>query len=182
MPFPEIAISEDIIRTLQTAATLFAAYFVAVWMSLVVWTFMDVRSRTNDLFIQAFGVLLVLGLNFPGLLLYFLLRPQETLAEQYRRSLEEEAILQDMEKLDACPGCKRAVREAYLICPYCTMRLKQTCKQCAQPLGLNWKACPYCTTQVEAPQLAAAPAAQLLPVDSADNLVRPATQTVVRSD
>ncbi len=182
MPFPEINISEDILQAAQMVATIIGAYFLAVWLSLAVWAFMDIRSRTNDVVVQAFAVLLVLGLSLPGLLLYFLLRPQETLAEQYRRSLEEEALLQDLEKLSACPACKRAVKDDYLLCPYCQSRLKQPCKQCGQPLNLTWKACPYCATAIKEPQPATGRQAQQPTAVEASDNVRSGSQTSMTGD
>ena len=44
-------------------------------------------------------------LNVPGLLIYIFLRPRETLSEAYERSLEEEALLQEIEEKPVCPGC-----------------------------------------------------------------------------
>ena len=181
MPFPEIIISEDILQAAQMVATIVGAYFLAVWLSLAVWAFMDIRSRTEDIFVRAFAVLLVLALNVPGLLLYFLLRPQETLEEQYRRSLEEEALLQDLEKLSACPACKRAVKDDYLVCPNCQRRLKQPCRNCRQPLSLNWKACPYCATAIKEPQAAVERPAQPTAVEASDS-VRSGSQTAMTGD
>ena len=96
MPFPEINISPDVLLVIQVILAFLAAYLLALWLSLVIWTYMDIRSRSRDFFARVFAALLVLVLGLPGLLLYLILRPQETLAEQYRRSLEEEAILEDL--------------------------------------------------------------------------------------
>ena len=148
MPFPEISIGPEVLLVIQVVLAFLAAYLLALWFSLVIWTFMDIRSRSRDFFAHVFAALLVLVLGLPGLLLYLILRPQETLAEQYRRSLEEEAILEDLEKQLACPTCKRAVQSDFRICPYCQTQLKQACQQCGQPLNAQWKACPYCATPV----------------------------------
>ena len=148
MPFPEISIGPEVLLVIQVVLAFLAAYLLALWFSLVIWTFMDIRSRSRDFFAHVFAALLVLALGLPGLLLYLILRPQETLAEQYRRSLEEEAILEDLEKQLACPTCKRAVQSDFRICPYCQTKLKQACQRCGQPLNAQWKACPYCATPV----------------------------------
>ena len=42
--------------------------------------------------------LLVLVFSVLGLIIYLILRPRETLAEAYARSLEEEALLQELEE------------------------------------------------------------------------------------
>ena len=74
-------------------AVVFAAVFVAsVWLSLVMWAYRDMRQRSRDPLAQALVALLVLLLNVPGIFVYILLRPRETLSEVYeaifgRRSL-----------------------------------------------------------------------------------------------
>ena len=45
----------------------------------------------------------------PGLLLYLILRPKETLDQAFQRALEEEYLLQDLDDLRCCPGCQRTV-------------------------------------------------------------------------
>ena len=70
-------------------------------ISIVIWTFRDIRSRSRDIFAQILATLMVLVFfplfPLPGLALYMLLRPRETLSEVYERSLEEEALLQGIE-------------------------------------------------------------------------------------
>jgi RNA polymerase subunit RPABC4/transcription elongation factor Spt4 len=84
----------------------------------------------------------VLGLF--GVIIYVLLRPQETLTEAYERSLEEEALLQNIETRPICPGCGRAVKDAWQVCPYCHTKLKKPCVHCGELLELPWNLCPYC--------------------------------------
>jgi RNA polymerase subunit RPABC4/transcription elongation factor Spt4 len=79
-----------------------------------------------------------------GLLLYLLLRPRETLAEVYERSLEEEALLQDLEERVVCPGCRRKIEEDWQVCPDCHTILKKTCLNCGHLLHLRWNICPHC--------------------------------------
>jgi RNA polymerase subunit RPABC4/transcription elongation factor Spt4 len=81
-------------------------------------------------------------------LIYYLLRPRETLAEAYERELEEEALLHSLEEQSACPSCKQRADPDYLICPNCHTQLKQTCPQCGRILRLTWTVCPYCAHPV----------------------------------
>lgn len=129
---------------LQVIVALFGAFFLAFWVSLVIWTFRDVRSRSRDIFAQLLATLMVMVFNLPGLLFYFILRPQETLVEAYERSLEEEALLQDIEERLVCPGCKRKIESDFIICPDCHTRLKKSCPNCRRLLHLKWNICPYC--------------------------------------
>ena len=129
---------------LQLVIALVGAFFLAFWVSLIVWTFRDVRSRSRDVFAQLLAVLMVIVFNVAGLVLYFMLRPQETLAEQYERALEEEALLQDIEERYNCPGCKHKIRADFQYCPSCHTRLKQVCPSCGKLIQLQWDMCPYC--------------------------------------
>lgn len=120
------------------------AYTAVFSLSLVYWVYRDSRSRTNDLVSQMVAVVLVVVFNVLGLFIYLILRPKETLTEAYERSLEAEAMLQELEHANACPSCRRRVQDDYLLCPYCRTGLREPCGQCGRPLSLGWVACPYC--------------------------------------
>ena len=142
---------------LQFIVAFLGAYLIAFWFSLVVWVYRDIRSRSHDPIVWVFATILVLFFTIPGLLLYFILRPSETLAEQYERSLEEESLLQEIEQQLACPVCKRRVEDDFLICPVCRTKLKQVCQRCGRLLNLHWDICPYCISEV-APRVPTGPA------------------------
>lgn len=145
---PEIQIPAAVITGLQVLLAFSGAFFIALWLSLIIWTFRDARSRSRDVFAILLATLMVVVFGPLGLLLYFLLRPSVTLAELYERSLEEEALLQDLEERPRCPGCSRQVNEAWIICPDCHTTLKKNCPNCHQSLHLSWNICPFCATGV----------------------------------
>jgi len=130
--------------TAKMVGTVIAIYLAAIWLTLVFWTYRDIRQRTRDPILQTVAVLLVLLFFLPGHWIYLIVRPRYTLTELYERSLEEEALLQDLEDQKACPTCKRRVRDDFLICPSCRTQLKETCRSCSKPLSYAWVACPYC--------------------------------------
>ncbi len=139
------------IRTIiELVLAFLGAYFFALLFSLVVWTFRDIRSRTHDVIAQFLATLLVLVFNLPGLVLYVILRPKETLAQAYERSLEEEYLLQDIDEQHLCPGCKRKIQDDYMLCPNCHTELKHPCTACGRLLDLPWEVCPYCGVEVAA--------------------------------
>jgi len=129
------------------AGTIAVAYVLVLWISIIAWTYRDIRDRTRDAAFQIVAVLLVLVFNILGWFIYMLLRPGETLAQAYARSLEEEALLQELEEQGICPSCKRYVTADFVICPYCRTQLKEPCANCGRPLNFNWVACPHCATQ-----------------------------------
>lgn len=132
---------------LKIGAGLLGAYLAVLWLSLAVWTYQDLGSRSRDGLAQALAALLVLVFSLPGLILYLLLRPRETLAEAYERSLQEESLLQAIEEQLVCPNCRRRVEPEYLVCPTCRTHLKRPCPSCQRPLQLRWEVCPYCGQQ-----------------------------------
>ena len=75
------------------------AFIIAFWLSLIFWAFRDIRKRTGDRLMQILAVIVVTILFLPGVLVYLILRPQQTLEEEYQKSLEEEALLNTIESL-----------------------------------------------------------------------------------
>ena len=133
---------------LSALVAVLTALMVAFWVGLAIWTFRDIRARTTDFFAWILATVLVLIAGPIGWLLYFLLRPRETIAEAYDRQLEEEALLRDITTRRACPSCQTVTEPDWLICPRCQTDLRHTCVNCSRPLELDWVACPYCTTPV----------------------------------
>jgi RNA polymerase subunit RPABC4/transcription elongation factor Spt4 len=122
------------------------AFLAALWVSLVVWTYRDIRARARDPLVQILSTLLVAVLNIPGILVYLILRPQRTLEEEYQHTLEEETLLQSLEDQLLCPGCERRVHEDWQVCPNCQTRLRKPCPHCERLMELPWNICPYCGT------------------------------------
>ncbi|MFP3897371.1 MAG: zinc ribbon domain-containing protein [Anaerolineales bacterium] len=120
------------------------AYLIALYVGLIVWTFRDIRSRSRDLLAQIMATFLVALFTVPGLLIYLLLRPQETLMEAYERELTEEAIVQELETQRACPNCRHSVEADFIVCPYCHQQLRLRCVGCGRLLNPEWDVCPYC--------------------------------------
>jgi RNA polymerase subunit RPABC4/transcription elongation factor Spt4 len=147
------------------------AMVAAFWLALLIWTFRDMRARSRDIFAQILAALLVAVLFLPGWVIYLMLRPKETLAEAYERSLEEEALLQGIEEMLACPGCGLRVQGDFVVCPNCHTKLKKPCQGCGRALNLRWGVCPYCGT----PALGGVPAAAPQPVAAAQPTAAEAT-------
>lgn len=136
---------------------IFGALLAALWLSLIIWTFRDMRLRSRDPFAQILAALVVAALPAVGLLIYVILRPPETLAEAYERALEEEALLQEIEERPACPGCSRTVEANWMLCPHCHTRLKKVCPDCNSLMELQWNLCPFCGNRQIDPYMATPP-------------------------
>jgi RNA polymerase subunit RPABC4/transcription elongation factor Spt4 len=120
------------------------AFIAALWLSLVIWTYRDIRLRARDPLARILATLVVAVLFLPGSVIYLILRPPHTLEEEYQHSLEEEALLQSIEDSSLCPGCSRRVKDNWIVCPNCHTKLKKNCHQCGKLMDLPWNLCPYC--------------------------------------
>ena len=143
-----MSIEEVIARAFQLLIAMTGAYVVALWFALVVWTFRDIESRSRSVVAQIFSTLVVVLFFVPGVLIYLILRPKQTLDEAFARSLEEEYLLQDLEDLSLCPTCHRPVRDEFVVCPACYTELRRACPACARLVDLNWAVCAYCATEL----------------------------------
>jgi hypothetical protein len=131
-------------RSLTYLTAFFGAFLAALWVSLIFWTLRDIRRRSEDRLVQILAALTVALLNFPGLVIYLILRPGETKDELYLRTLEEEALLSQIEERTLCPGCSSQVESDWVVCAFCHTRLRKSCRSCGKLLELPWQICPYC--------------------------------------
>jgi RNA polymerase subunit RPABC4/transcription elongation factor Spt4 len=126
-------------------------WLLLLWLSIIVWVYRDIRERTRDIGLQVLAVFIVMmffpGFNIPGLALYLMMRPRESLEEAYSRSLEEEALLREIGDEGLCPSCRRFVERSWRVCPFCQTQLKDICHDCQQLLSFNWVVCPFCTAE-----------------------------------
>lgn len=144
-----------IINTITQVTGLLIGYvitfLIVFWISLVVWTFRDVRARTQDFLTQVLATLLVAVFFVFGLFIYMILRPRQTLAEVYERQLEEESLLAEMTERQTCNNCHARVEGDFQICPSCGQKLKRPCPKCERLLELRWTFCPYCASNMGGP-------------------------------
>ena len=122
------------------------AFLAALWVSLVIWTYRDIKSRARDNLVFILAPLIVALLSLPGFLIYLVLRPQFTLEEEYQKTLEEEALLQAIEDQPVCPGCERRIESDWQVCPNCHTKLRKSCQNCGKLMDLPWNICPFCAT------------------------------------
>lgn len=127
------------------------AFIISLWISLIIWTYRDIRNRSDDLLLRILAVLIPVLLFLPGIVIYLILRPQKTTEEKYQAALEEEALLSTLEESEVCPGCERNIKPDWMVCPSCHTILKKKCAACGNLIELSWDICPYCSLEL-APQ------------------------------
>ena len=129
----------ELLNTIGMILELFVAgttaLLVAFWIGLVVWTFRDIRSRTRDVFAWFLATVLVLILGPIGWLLYFLLRPRETLAQVYDRQLEEEVLLRDITVRRGLPQMPDRHRGGLAVVPALRHRAAPSMRRLRPPAG-----------------------------------------------
>jgi RNA polymerase subunit RPABC4/transcription elongation factor Spt4 len=135
-------------KVLGVSVGFLVAFVVIFWISLIVWTFRDIRARTQDFLLQIAATLLVAIFFIGGLFIYLILRPRQTLGEIYERQLEEESLLAEMTERQTCNNCHARVESDFQICPSCGQKLKRPCPKCERLLELRWAFCPYCATNL----------------------------------
>lgn len=153
--------SSNILDTLSKALGVvigfLVAFLVIFWISLIIWTFRDIRSRSQDFLVQILSTLLVAVFFIGGLFIYMILRPRQTLAEIYERQLEEESLLAEMTERQTCNNCHARIESDFQICPSCGQKLKRPCPKCERLLELRWAFCPYCATNLASIPLGSIP-------------------------
>src|SRR5256885_16248974 len=136
--------------TWHVVVNLLIFFAIVLWLSVAYWVYKDAKRRIDDPVLVAVSVAVGLVLPYVGALVYMLFRPPEYLEDVRERELEIKAMEERLSRRDMhCPVCRAEVDPAFLICPVCTTRLRQSCANCKAPLEALWQVCPYCETPVE---------------------------------
>jgi double zinc ribbon protein len=147
MPFAIFDITNN---GLNLAVTLFILMLVAVWLALIVYTYLDARRRVTDPFLVACATIASF-IPYIGTAVYAILRPPEFLEDAHERELEIRAAELRVRQLTelSCPNCEYPVEKNYLRCPNCQHSLKDPCPSCGKPVDPRWAVCPYCESALE---------------------------------
>jgi RNA polymerase subunit RPABC4/transcription elongation factor Spt4 len=134
-----------------------AFYVVLLWAATAYWAYRDLQTRTtNPLapYLAAALIVLFTPVFFVfGVIVYRILRPNETVAEANERALAEEAMMVEIESQPHCANCSRQVHEDWIICPTCRNRLRRVCPNCSRLVELDWSLCAWCGKDFERPQV-----------------------------
>ena len=153
----------------QLASQLIVIYVVLLWLGTAYWAFRDMQARTENPILPYFAAALIIFftplLFIFAVVLYLIVRPRETLAEVYERSLAEESLLAEVEKNELCPVCRDRVDADWLVCPNCRTRLHRVCPSCNRLAEPSWPLCAFCGREFERPARAATRARPTPPVE-----------------
>src|ERR687897_1650322 len=144
----------------QAAIQLSVIYIVLLWLGTAYWAFRDMQARTENPILPYFAAALIIFftplLFVFAVILFLIVRPRETLAEVYERSLAEESLLAEVEKNELCPVCRDRIDSDWLVCPNCRTRLHRVCPSCNRLADPSWPLCAFCGREFERPARAAA--------------------------
>lgn len=123
--------------------TILVIYVFVLWAALVIWTWLDASSRTNNILYRLGATLIVVFGSLLGVAIYVLLRSGTTKEDNSIREIEE-AVIASQSQLQACPNCYHSIRRDFSFCPSCSHKLTTECNSCQKKINKNWNACPYC--------------------------------------
>jgi RNA polymerase subunit RPABC4/transcription elongation factor Spt4 len=137
----------------ELVGQLIVVYAVLLWLGTAYWAFRDMQARTENPILPYFAAALIIFftplLFVFAVVLYLIVRPRETLAEVYERSLAEETLLAEVEKNRLCPTCRQRVGADWLVCPHCRTRLHRVCPACSRLAEPDWALCAFCGKELE---------------------------------
>ncbi len=137
----------------QLSTQLIVIYVVLLWLGTAYWAFRDMQARTENPILPYFAAALIIFftplLFLFAVVLYLIVRPRETLAEVYERSLAEESLIAEVEKNELCPVCRDRVDSDWLVCPNCRTRLHRVCPSCNRLAEPTWPLCAFCGHEFE---------------------------------
>ena len=135
------------------AGQLVVIYTVLLWLGTAYWAFRDMQARTENPILPYLAAALIIFftplLFIFAVVLYLIVRPRETMAEVYERSLAEESLLAEVEKQESCPTCRDRVEPDWLVCPNCRTRLHRVCPSCNRLADTAWALCAFCGREFE---------------------------------
>lgn len=122
--------------------------FIIFWLVIVGWVWIDSSERTSRKGLRFVYMLLAIVLNIPGLIIYLIIRPSETIEEIYWADLERRYLKFETSELGDCPKCGHQLYPGYVFCTNCGFELKKRCPKCNVLINKDHKFCEYCGEQI----------------------------------
>ncbi len=119
-------------------------YYIIVWILVLAWVWTDISARTENWFLRILCMVIVSVLSFPGLIIYILIRPKDTVEEIFWSDLERRYLLYETDGLEDCEVCGYSLTPDYIHCPNCGETLKRYCEECEVYVKKEFNYCPFC--------------------------------------
>lgn len=121
---------------------------VVFWLFIIGWVWVDSGERTSKRGLRVGYVLLSVFLNIPGLIIYLIIRPSETIEEIYWADLERRYLKYETADLGDCPKCGSQLFPGYVHCTNCGYTIKARCPKCNILVNKDHKYCEFCGFQL----------------------------------
>ena len=128
--------------------TILGLILVIFWLVIIGWVWVDSGERTSKKGLRFWYLLLVIVLNIPGLIIYLIVRPSETIEEIYWADLERRYLKYETSELGDCPKCGSQLYPGYVFCTNCGSRIKVRCPKCNVLVDKDHKYCEFCGFQI----------------------------------
>lgn len=122
--------------------------FVLFWFAIVWWVWFDASERTTKIWAKIASVILVAVFNIFGLIIYLVIRPDQTIEGTYWEDLERRYMKYETSELGDCPQCNAQLLPGFIFCSNCGYELKVKCSNCEVFVDRNYKFCPFCSNQI----------------------------------
>jgi len=125
-----------------------AIILIMFWLIMIGWVWIDSGERTSKGLARFGYLLLILFLNIPGLIIYLIVRPSETIEEIYWADLERRYLKYETAELGDCPKCGYQLLPGFVFCTNCGHRIKRKCPKCGVLVNKDHKYCEFCGIQI----------------------------------
>lgn len=122
--------------------------FFIFWFAIVWWVWFDASERTTKVWARIASVILVAVFNIFGLIIYLIIRPDQTIEGTYWEDLERRYMKYETSELGDCPQCGAQLYPGFVFCSNCGYELKVQCSKCEVFVDRNYKHCPFCGNQM----------------------------------
>ena len=122
--------------------------FIVFWFAILWWVWFDASARTTKIWAKIASVFLVAVFNIFGLIIYLVIRSDQTIEGTYWEDLERRYMKYETSELGDCPKCKSQLYPGNIFCSNCGHELKVQCPRCELFVDRNSKYCSFCGTQI----------------------------------
>ena len=109
----------DLSVFLESKPILYTLYFTGivfgcVWLLSIYWVYQDIFKRTKNTVLQIASIVLAIIFPLVGLVMYSLLKPNQTLQERKLQLLDERILKRQLGGMVMCTNCHRSIEEDFL--------------------------------------------------------------------
>jgi RNA polymerase subunit RPABC4/transcription elongation factor Spt4 len=121
---------------------------VLLWFFVVFWVWTDSGDRSTSIIFRLISVILVLPFNLFGLIIYFIIRPKDTIESLFWTDLERRYLINETADLGDCNNCGYQLSPQFNQCPQCATPVRVECDDCGEMVRTDWKYCAICGNQM----------------------------------